>query len=193
MINTSKLTGHIPDKVLSKISGITEITNDLRLAHFLSQCSHESANFTRVYENLNYSADGLLKTFPKYFTHEQALAYAHKPHDIANRVYADRIGNGNEHSGDGWKYRGKGYLQVTFRDNYVLASGYLGKDLTDNPDLMATEFSLESAAWFFTANNIWSKCDTSDVARVTKAINGGTHGLEQRIELFNKFYNLLVR
>lgn len=196
MINTERLKGYIPDKVLSKIPGIIEINSDLRLAHFLSQCSHESQNFTRTFENLNYSSDGLRKTFPKYFTYDESLEYAHKPQDIANRVYANRMGNGDEMSGDGWKYRGKGYLGITGRDNYVLASGYLGKDLTVNPDLMATEFDLESSVWFFTYMGIWDKCDKGsdiqNITQVTKAINGGSNGFPSRLQLFNKFYNLLV-
>jgi len=195
MINISKLKGHIPDKVLSKISGITEITNDLRLCHFLSQCAHESANFERVTENLFYSSQGLLKTFPKYFTPDQSIIYSHDPIAIGSRVYASRIGNGDEKSQDGYRYRGRGYIQITGRENYVLLSGYLGKDFTKNPDLIATNYALESAAWYFTSNNIWKLCDKgSNIATITvitKKINGGTHGLDARIKLFNKFYNLV--
>jgi putative chitinase len=196
MINTQKLIAHIPNKVLSKIPNIIEIKSDLRLAHFLSQCAHESANFTRIFENLNYSAEGLRKTFPKYFNYDESIEYAHKPQDIANRAYANRLGNGNEHSGDGWKYRARGYIQITGKENYILASGFLGKDLTVNPDIMATEFALESAAWFFTKNNIWQLCDKgSDIATitaVTKKINGGSNGIASRIKLFNNIYSIIL-
>jgi putative chitinase len=197
MINIKKLTGHIPDSVLSRISDIQEITNDLRLAHFLSQCAHESANFTRTFENLNYSADGLIKTFPKYFTSDQAIQYSHDPISIGNRVYADRNGNRDEKSGDGYKYRGRGYIQLTGASNYDLFSKYIVIDCIDNPDLVATQYPLESAAWFFTKNNIWAKCDKGselqNITEVTKAVNGGKHGLTSRIQLFNKFYNILVK
>lgn len=197
MINTQKLTGHIPDKVLSKIPGIIEINSDLRLCHFLSQCSHESQNFTRTFENLNYSSDGLRKTFPKYFTYDESIEYQRKPQDIANRVYSGRMGNGNERSGDGWKYRGRGYIQLTGKESYVLASGYLGHDFTQEPDLIATLYPLESAAWFFTYKSIWKICDIGfDIntsKKITKLINGGSNGLPSRLQLFNKFYNLLVK
>jgi len=195
MINVDKLKGHIPDKILSKISGITEINSNLRLAHFLSQCAHESLNFERVTENLFYSSQGLLKTFPKYFTPDQAILYSHDPIAIGNRVYADRMGNGDEKSGDGYKYRGRGYIGITGRDNYVLLSGYLGEDLTVNPDLVATHYALESAAFFFTANHIWELCDKGSniatITAITKKVNGGFNGIDARIKLFNKFYELV--
>lgn len=197
MLNTNKLKGHVPDKVLSKIPHIKEITNDLRLAHFISQCHHESMGFDRVFENLNYSAQGLLNTFPKYFTRDQANLYAHNPIAIANRVYANRMGNGDEQSGDGWRYRGKGYLQCTGATNHALFSEYIGVDCCASPDLIATDYPLESAAWFFTTNKIWAKCDKGaelqNISEVTRAINGGKHGYISRVQLFNKYYNLLVK
>jgi len=196
MINTSKLKGHIPDKVLSKIPNIKEITNDLRLAHFLSQCAHESGNFDRVFENLNYSVQGLQNTFPSRFSHDDAIKYAHDQQAIANRAYANRMGNSDEKSGDGWKYKGKGYLQLTGRDNHALFSKYIGVDCCANPDLVAIVYPLESAAWFFTANKIWILCDKGhelqNIVEVTKKINPAKAGLASRVQLFNKFYNLLV-
>ena len=195
MLNTNKLIGHIPDKVLSKIPNIKEITNDLRLAHFISQCQHESQNFTRVFENLNYSVQGLLNTFPKRFTHQDGVKYAHDQQAIANKAYASRMGNGDEKSGDGWKYRGKGYIQLTFHDNHDLFSKYIGVDCCANPDLVATEYPLESAAWFFTTNNIWSLCDKGhelqNVSEVTRKINPAKAGFSDRLMKFNKIYGLL--
>lgn len=197
MIHTNKLIGHIPDKVLSKIPNIKEITNNLRLAHFLSQCAHESQNFTRVFENLNYSAQGLQNTFGKRFTHDESIKYAHDQQDIANRAYASRMGNGDEKSGDGWRYRGKGYIQLTGHDNHALFSKYIGVDCCANPDLVATDYPLESAAFFFTEKKIWTLCDKGhelqNISEVTKKINPSKHGLASRVQLFNKFYNLLVK
>lgn len=196
MLNTQKLTGYIPDKVLDKISIIKEITNDLRLAHFLSQCQHESQNFTRVFENLNYSAQGLQNTFPSRFSYADAVKYAHDQQAIANRAYANKIGNGDEKSGDGWKYKGSGYLQLTGRTNYDLFSKYIGVDCCANPDCVAIDYPLESAAWFFTVNNIWDKCDKGhelqNVSEVTKIINPGKSGFSNRLALFNKIYRLLI-
>lgn len=197
MLNTQKLIGHIPDKVLSKISNIKEITNDLRLAHFISQCQHESMGFTRVFENLNYSAQGLQNTFPKRFTYQESVKYAHDQQAIANRAYANRIGNGDEKSGDGWKYRGKGYIQLTGASNHDLFSKYIGVDCCENPDLVATDYPLESAAWFFTVNNIWSLCDKGheiqNVSEVTRKINPAKAGFSDRLMKFNKIYGLLTK
>lgn len=195
MLNINNLTGYIPDKVLSKIPNIKEITNNLRLAHFLSQISHESQNFTRVFENLNYSTQGLQNIFPKQFNYQDAIKYAHNQQSIANRAYASRMGNGDESSGDGWKYRGKGYLQLTGHDNHALFSKYIGVDCCLSPDLIATEYPLESAAFFFTANNIWSLCDKGselqNVSEVTKKINPAKAGFSDRLMRFNKIYGLL--
>lgn len=197
MINTNKLIGQIPDKVLSKIPNIKEITNNLRLAHFLSQCAHESGHFDRVFENLNYSAQGLQNTFPSRFSYDDAIKYSHDQQAIANRAYANKNGNGDEKSEDGWKYKGSGYLQLTGRYNYALFSKYIGIDCCSNPDLVALQYPLESAAFFFTANKIWLLCDKGheiqNITQVTKAVNGGKNGLVSRVQLFNKFYNLLVK
>lgn len=195
MLNTNKLIGHIPDKVLSKIPIIKEITNDLRLAHFISQCHHESGGFNRTIESLNYSAQGLLNTFPKYFTHEEAIKYAHDQQAIGNIVYANRMGNGDTKSGDGYKYRGHGYIQLTGSSNVALFSKYIGVDCIANPDLIATTYPLESAAWFFTYRDIWKICDKGaeiqNISEVTRAINGSKNGMPSRVMLFEKFNKLL--
>lgn len=162
-------------------------------AHFFAQTAHESGNFKAFSENLNYGAKGLLGIFKKYFP-DQTLAeqYERKPEKIANRVYASRMGNGDETSGDGWKYRGRGALQLTGKDNYKAFSDYLGKpEIMDNPDLVATEYSFESAKFFFDKNKLWDLCKTVDEASilaVTKRVNGGTHGLDDRKEKTLKYY-----
>lgn len=198
-MNTEKLGGKLNTAILSEVGQIVEkfnITNPLRLAHFLAQCAHESGNFTALRENLNYSAQGLLKTFPKYFK-DQATAdkYARNPEKIANRVYASRMGNGDEASGDGFKFRGRGYIQLTGKDNYKQFGDFVGEDLVANPDLVATKYPLTSAAFFFDKNKLWSICDkgaTHDVVQqVTKRVNGGTHGLADRIAKFDLYNSLL--
>jgi putative chitinase len=171
------------------------ITNVLRLCHLLSQCDHESGGFKILNENLNYSAKGLLKTFPKYFPGNLSELYAHKPEKIGNRVYSNRMGNSNEKSGDGYKFRGRGYLQITGHDNYELFDKFVDDDILANPDLIATKYPLMSAAWFFWKNGLWDICDkgaTDDIiTQLTKRINGGTIGLNDRISKFYKIYNLL--
>lgn len=173
-----------------------EINSKLRLAHFLAQVSHESGNFNHKVENLNYSADGLMKIFPKYFPDKiTALSFERNPEMIANRVYANRMGNGDEKSGDGWKFRGRGYIQLTGKDNYTKLGIFLQQGLLSEPDLVATKYALISAAWFFHVNGINKISDlgTSDAAitAVTKKVNGGVHGLAERIELFKKYYSEL--
>ena len=200
MIKSANLINKIPVPVMDEIMLVTEkfgITNQLRLSHFLSQCAHESGNFKLVRENLNYSADGLLKIFPKYFKDKAtADAYARKPEKIANRVYANRMGNGDEASGDGFKYAGKGYIQLTGKDNYKQFSDFIGEDCVANPDLVATKYPLASAAFFFQKNKLWDICDkgaTPDVVTaVTKRVNGGTHGLDDRLAKFNTFNSILA-
>jgi len=157
-----------------------------RAAHFFAQTAHESGNFKTFSENLNYSAKGLRSIFGKYFkTDLEARLYERQPQKIANRVYANRMGNGPEGSGDGWKFRGRGALQLTGKDNYQAFANYVGRpDVMDNPDLVATELCFESALWFFDKNKLWSICDkgVNDAAilALTKRINGGTHGLDDR-------------
>jgi putative chitinase len=197
-LNLEALRGHIPDAVLAQIPDTAakfNITTNLRLAHFLSQCGHESGNFTAVKENLNYSGDGLLRIFPRYFNTGTNASYARQPEKIANRVYADRMGNGNEASGDGYKFRGRGYIQLTGKQNYTAFGRAIGEDILSNPDLVATKYPLASAAFFFNNNNLWTICDKgadeATVTSVTRRVNGGTIGLAQRLAEFKTFYNLL--
>jgi putative chitinase len=168
----------------------------VRAAHFFAQTAHESGNFKAFSENLNYSADGLTKIFGKYFDAASAAKAARNPEKIANRVYANRMGNGNEASGDGWKYRGRGALQLTGKDNYKAFADYLKKpEIMDNPDLVATEYSFESAIFFFEKNKLWAICDQgvgdAAITALTKRINGGTHGLDDRKEKTKKFAAML--
>jgi len=197
--NLDKLVGHVPDEVIAQIPDTAarfNITNTLRLAHFLSQCGHESAGFKAVRENLNYSAKGLMDVFKKYFPNAViAKAYQRNPEKIANRVYASRMGNGDELSGDGFKYRGRGYIQLTGKNNYQLFDKTVPEDVTTNPDFVATKYPLSSAAFFFNNNKLWAICDkgadVATVTAVTKRVNGGTIGLPDRIKHFNEYYNLL--
>lgn len=169
-----------------------------RLAHFLAQCSHESANFTYTRENLNYDVDGLLRVFPKYFDAETARRCARRPQLIASKVYANRMGNGDEASGDGWLYRGAGYMQLTGKDNFRKYGEYLGVDLVSMPGLVDTKYPLDSAAWFFLENKIFDICDqgldNSIIIKVSKKVNLGNenakaqpNGLIDRVKQFNKF------
>ena len=197
--NLGRLQGHVPQAVIDQIPDTAAkfgITTPLRLAHFLSQCGHESGGFKAVQENLNYGAKGLLGIFSKYFkTIAQATAYERKPEKIANLVYANRMGNGNEASGEGWKYRGRGYIQLTGKENYKAFDATVPEDITSNPDLVATKYALASAAFFFKKNNLWSICDKGSspevVTLVTKRVNGGTIGLADRQKHFKEYYNLL--
>lgn len=166
-------------------------------AHFFGQTGHETGGFKLFTENLNYSADGLVKTFKKYFpTIAEAKPYERNPERIANRVYANRMGNGNEASGDGWKYRGRGALQLTGKDNYKLFAQFVKRpEIMDNPDLVATDYAFESALFFFNNNKLWAICDkgvTADsILALTKRINGGTNGLDHRTELTRKYFAAL--
>lgn len=193
-----KLKGHIPDSVIAQIPDTAakfNITNTLRLAHFLAQCGHESGGFKAVSENLNYSADGLKKIFPKYFPGNLNESYARNPEKIANRVYSSRMGNGDENSGEGFKFRGRGYIQLTGKSNYSSFDKMVAEDILANPDLVATKYPLMSAAFFFNSNNLWSICDKgaddATVTAVTKRVNGGTIGLADRIKHFKEYYDLL--
>jgi putative chitinase len=194
-----KLKGHIPQNVIDQISDTASkfgITNNLRLAHFLAQCGHESGGFRAVSENLNYSAKGLCGIFRKYFPSVTiALQYERKPEKIANKVYASRMGNGPESSGDGYKFRGRGYIQLTGKDNYSLFDATVPESILDMPDLVASKYPLASAAFFFKRNNLWAICDrgaTPDiVTAVTKRVNGGTIGLADRQKHFTEYYKLL--
>jgi len=157
-----------------------------RAAHFFAQTAHESGNFKAFSENLNYSAKGLRGIFRKYFpTDALAKAYERKPAKIANRVYGNRMGNGDEASGEGFAFRGRGALQLTGKFNYSEFAKYINRpDVMTNPDLVATELAFESALWFFDKNKLWGICDQgindAAILALTKRINGGTHGLDDR-------------
>ena len=165
----------------------------VRAAHFFAQTAHETGGFKAFSENLNYSAEGLQGIFGKYFPGTLEESYARNPEKIANRVYASRMGNGDEKSGDGFKFRGRGALQLTGKENYKAFSDYLKKpEIMTNPDLVATTYSFESAMFFFDKNKLWSICDQgvndASILALTKRINGGTHGLADRSEKTKKFY-----
>jgi putative chitinase len=199
LLKFERLTGQIPDVVLAQIPACAEkfqINTPLRLAHFLAQCAHESANFKATEENLNYSVEGLKKTFGKYFTDNLALTYAHKPEKIANWVYANRMGNGNETSGDGYRFRGRGYIQLTGKSNYEAFAAVVAEDVVSHPELVASRYALLSAAWFWNLRSLNGSADKgamdSVVAEVTKKVNGGTLGLSERIGYFKRYYPLLV-
>lgn len=164
-------------------------------AHFFGQCAHESGNFKVFSENLNYSADGLNKIFPKYFVKagRNAAPYARKPEKIANVVYSNRMGNGNEASGDGWRFRGRGPIQLTGRDNYSAFAKDIGRpDVMTNPDLVCGELAFESALWFFRKNGLLTIADKgvtdAVITQITKRVNGGTHGLDDRIKKTKQFF-----
>ena len=198
-MNLDKLKGHIPDSVIAQIPGIQEkfeINTPLRLAHFLAQCGHESAGFKLVQENLNYSAKGLCGIFKKYFTPESAQEYQRKPEKIANIVYANRMGNGNQASGEGFKFRGRGYIQLTGKLNYQAFDKTVEDNTEANPDLVATKYPLASAAWFFHKNGLHKLADAgatdAAVTSITKRVNGGTIGLPDRIKHFKEYHTLLA-
>ena len=197
-MNVDKLKGHIPDGVIAQIPGVVEkfeINTALRLAHFLAQCGHESGGFKVTTENLNYGAAGLQSIFKKYFTAESAKEYERKPEKIANIVYANRMGNGNQASGEGYKFRGRGFIQLTGKDNYAAFDKTVEDDILANPDLVATKYPLLSAVWFFHKNGLHKIADEGAtdvvVTKVTKRVNGGTIGLPDRIKHFNEYNNLL--
>lgn len=199
-MNLDKLKGHIPDVVIAQIPNVMQnfgINTPLRLAHFLAQCGHESAGFKATSENLNYSAKGLLGIFKKYFpTQALADAYARKPEKIANRVYGSRMGNGDEASGDGYKFRGRGYIQLTGKQNYTAFDAAVEDNILANPDLVSTKHALASAAWFWKKNGLSLIADTGDstevVTKITKRVNGGTIGLADRIKHFKEYHALLA-
>lgn len=171
-----------------------KLTNN-QAAHFFGQCAHESGNFKVFSENLNYSADGLSKIFKKYFPSVAvATPYARKPEKIANKVYANRMGNGAEASGDGWKFRGRGPIQLTGKDNYTAFAAAVGRpDVLTNPDLVVGELAFESALWFFRKNNLLTVADKgvtdAIITQITKRVNGGTHGLDDRLKKTKQFAN----
>lgn len=194
----SALQGHLPAAVIDQIPETSQkfnITNVLRLAHFLAQCSHESGGFKLVRENLNYAAGQLTKSWPALFPPAVAAQYGGNAQAIGNRAYGNRMGNGPESSGEGFLFRGRGYIQLTGKENYRIFSQFIGEDCVANPELVATKYPMASAAFFFNKNGLWSICDqgSSDsvVTAVTKRVNGGTNGLSHRLAEFKKFYQLL--
>jgi len=199
-LKLEKLKGHIPDAVIAMIPAVAQkfqIDSALRLAHFLAQCGHESGGFRLTKENLNYSAKGLNGIFKKYFpTLESALPYERKPEKIANKVYGGRMGNGPESSGEGAKFCGRGYIQLTGKDNYTAFGKSIGEDVCANPQVVAEKYALLSAAWFFNKNGLHKMADggASDavVTSITKRVNGGTIGLPDRIKHFKEYYHLLA-
>jgi putative chitinase len=199
-LKLDKLKGHVPQVVIDSIPEVASkfgINTPLRVAHFLAQCGHESGGFRVTSENLNYSAKGLAGIFKKYFpTEAAATPYARQPQKIANKVYANRMANGSEASGDGYKFRGRGYIQLTGRDNYTQFGKAIGVDIPSNPDSVATTYALASAAWFWSKNGLNKLADAgatdSAVTSITKRVNGGTIGLADRIKHFKEYYHLLA-
>ena len=199
-LNVDKLKGHVPQSVIDSIPEVATkfgINTPLRVAHFLAQCGHESGGFRLTKENLNYSAKGLMGIFKKYFpTEALAKAYERQPAKIANKVYSNRMGNGTEASGEGAKFCGRGYIQLTGKENYTAFGKSIGVDVCANPELVASQYALASAAWFFSKNGLHKIADegASDlvVTKITKRVNGGTIGLPDRIKHFKEYYSLLA-
>jgi putative chitinase len=199
-LKLDKLKGHVPQVVIDSIPEVASkfgINTPLRVAHFLAQCGHESGGFKVTSENLNYSAKGLAGIFKKYFpTEAAATPYARQPQKIANKVYANRMANGSEASGDGYKFRGRGYIQLTGRDNYTQFGKAIGEDIASNPDKVSSQYALLSAAWFWSKNGLNKLADggagDTVVTSITKRVNGGTIGLADRIKHFKEYYHLLA-
>ena len=199
-MNLEKLKGHIPDEVIAQIPGVQEkfaINTPLRLAHFLAQTGHESGGFKFKSENLNYSAEILRKVFPKYFPDIViAKQYERKPEAIASKVYGGRMGNGPEATKEGFKFKGRGYIQLTGKDNYKAFDATVDDDILANPDLVATKYPLLSAAWFWNSRKLNAIADQGAtdevVTKITKLVNGGTIGLADRIKHFKEYHNLLA-
>lgn len=196
MIDLSRLKNKIPSEVYKDLTDVCikyKIDAPLRVCHFLSQCAHESGDFKHVSENLSYSLEALLRVFPKYFNIGNVEHYVHQPVEIASRVYANRMGNGDEASGEGWLYRGRGYMQLTGKDNYTAFDATVNDNIVINPEMVATKYPLESAAWFWNSRKLNDLADTGSdqqvVAEITKKINGGYKGLEDRQRRFSEFYN----
>jgi len=172
-----------------------QINTPLRLAQFIAQIAVESASLNATSENLNYSAAGLRAVFGKYFpTDELAEQYARQPQKIANRVYANRMGNGDEASGEGWKYRGRGLIQLTGKSNYVACGTGIGKSLVTNPDSVSADadIAVQSCCWYWNSRKLNYYADQDDIKRITKLINGGYHGLDQRQAFLEKAKQVLM-
>lgn len=195
----SKLSGFIPDSVYNLIEEILSfgIDGPKRLSHILGQSQEESGNFTKFVENLNYSGDALWKLFRTHFSSsEEANSYARQSERIANRIYANRMGNGDEESGEGWLYKGRGALQLTGKSNYQALGDFLKIDLINNPDIVATDYQLASAAFFFMKNKLWAICDkgvdTNTITEITHHVNGGELHLSERIQYTQTIYQRLT-
>ena len=181
--------GLLLQKKYKTILDLYEVNTKLRLAHFFSQISHESG-LKPISENLNYSASGLIRVFRKYFSDIEAINFANQPEKIANRVYANRMGNGDEKSGDGWKYRGRGFIQITGKINYFQLANDTDLDCLKNPDLLLQEANaMISALWFWNKAGLNKLADKNDIKGITRKINGGYNGLEHRTELLKKNLN----
>lgn len=198
MINFEPLKEHLPEQVYSELLDCCTqylINSPERLAHFLGQCHHESAGFWVKEENLNYSLDGLLRVFPKYFNTQNVAPYVRKPIEIASRVYANRLGNSDEESLEGWYYRGRGYIQLTGKNNYKAFGGKIPDNIILHPELVASKYPLVSAAWFWSVNSINAVADKGidqqTIADVTKKVNGGYNGLADRQTQTLKYWNIL--
>lgn len=194
-MNIESLRDKIPARIFEELPSVMrrfEINTIARLAHFLAQCDHESGGFKTFVENLNYSESGLLKTFPKYFTKDEAKLYARNPEAIANRVYGGRMGNNQ--SGDGYRFCGRGCIQLTGRDNYTLFDKFVTESLLEMPRLVATKYPLFSAGWFWSSRLINQLCtnDPASVLPVTRKVNGGVNGLSHRQERFGFYLDLLT-
>ena len=194
-----KLKGLVPQTLIDDMIA-HEINTPLRAAHFLSQAAHESGGFKFKSENLNYSKDSLLKVFPKYFTPASAEAYHRQPEKIASRVYANRMGNGDEASKDGWKFKGRGYIQLTGKDNYKSFSDWAKEpSIIESPDQVADDkYAGLSAIWFWNKNGLSKIADTDNlrddktIIKITSRVNGGTHGIVDRTERFNNYKKILL-
>jgi putative chitinase len=177
---------------LNKILPDYDITTPRRVASFLAQCAHESAGFTALHENLNYKAESLCRVWPRYFNASNANDYAHQPEKIANRAYAGRMGNGDEASGDGWSYCGRGLIQLTGKNNYQAFADSIETDLSEIPAYLQTfEGAIQSACWFWENNNLNACADAGDIVKMTKVINGGTLGLDDRTARYNHALQIL--
>lgn len=166
-----------------KVAEQYEINTPERMAAFIAQIAHESMNLRATKENLNYSAQGLLKVFPKYFTPQSAASYARNPEKIANKVYANRMGNGPEESGDGWRYRGRGLIQLTGKENHTNFANDMGMTLDESLEYLDTpEGAMMSAGWFWNKRHLNDYADRGDIKGISKRVNGGTIGLQERID-----------
>lgn len=196
----SNLGGYIPDNIIAQLPDVCtkfSIDGPLRLSHLLGNCRHESANFTKLEENLNYSAEALWSLFHSHFSSaEEAATYARQPERIANRIYANRMGNGGESSGDGYLHRGYGALQITGKANQGDFFEFVGLPRDSDPSLIATQYPIASGAYFFLHNGLWSICDQGIglpvITAVRKRVNGGTLGLQEVIDYTTHCYHLLT-